>query len=98
MSYGTSGLKTKEERFYVGAEIGKDTMCWNWIGTKDSSGYGRFRFFYKTILAHRFSYELFVGEIPTGLVIDHLCRNTSCVNPAHLEPVSIYENCRRGIE
>jgi hypothetical protein len=48
------------------------------------------------IRAHRFAYELLVGPIPEGLVIDHLCRNRRCVNPAHLEPVTAEENWRRG--
>jgi len=46
--------------------------------------------------AHRFGYELLVGPIPTGLTLDHLCRVRTCVNPAHLEPVSIGENVLRG--
>lgn len=50
----------------------------------------------KIILAHRFSYETFVGPIPEGLVIDHLCRNTLCVNPKHLEPVTNTTNVMRG--
>lgn len=71
------------------------TGCWDWQLTKTSQGYGR-----KTVkgvkqFAHRLYYEKFVGPIPEGLSIDHLCRNPSCVNPAHLEPVTHQENMRR---
>jgi hypothetical protein len=47
--------------------------------------------------AHRFYYEQHVGPIPEGLQLDHLCRNTRCVNPAHLEPVTGAENMRRRV-
>lgn len=50
----------------------------------------------RTGSAHRAAYELLVGVIPEGLVIDHLCRHRSCVNPAHMEPVTQGENIRRG--
>ena len=65
--------------------------CIRWTGTIDSDGYGRLG----GRLAHRVAYEKAVGEIPTGLELDHVCRNKACVNPAHLEPVSRMENMRR---
>jgi len=89
---------TFEERFrshFVAAPNG----CWVWTGFIDRHGYGRFRVegrVGKTLFAHRVSYELFVGPIPAGLQIDHLCRNHPCVNPRHLEPVTQKENCLRG--
>lgn len=74
------------------------TRCLVWIGSTDLHGYGHFRVSnsYRSS-AHRWSYKHWVGQIPEGLVIDHLCRNTSCVNPVHLEPVTHAENVRRGI-
>jgi len=47
--------------------------------------------------AHALAYEVLVGPRPDGKDLDHLCRTRSCVNPAHLEPVSRAENCRRGL-
>lgn len=49
------------------------------------------------IYAHRLSYELFVGPIPDGYELDHLCRNRGCVNPAHLEAVTHRVNVLRGL-
>lgn len=70
--------------------------CWLWKGQKTQDGYGRFSARGESVRAHRYTYELFVGKIPNGLVIDHLCRNRSCVNPLHLEPVTNRENLLRG--
>lgn len=71
--------------------------CWEWAGTRNR-GYGRLSHGTGAALqAHRVAYELYVGEIPAGLHIDHLCRNRSCVNPAHLEPVTNTENVMRGV-
>lgn len=71
--------------------------CWIWLGNPDREGYGRFYIDRKTgYMAHRYSYALAKGPIPRGLVLDHLCQNPSCVNPKHLEPVTIGENIRRG--
>jgi hypothetical protein len=79
--------------------------CWIWNGNvakhsnpKDPrSGYGRFLIGPKKYAqAHRYAYELLVGPIPTGLVIDHLCMVKRCVNPAHMEPTTRAENTRRA--
>ena len=69
--------------------------CWEWTGYR-VRGYGRFNWNSKYSGAHRIAYEALVGSIPAGLVIDHLCRNPPCVNPAHMEPVTQGENVRRG--
>ena len=69
--------------------------CWIWTAGK-TGGYGRFWDGRKQNYAHRFAYELLVGPVPPGLVIDHLCCVTACVNPLHLEPVTSGENIRRG--
>ncbi len=75
---------------------GEGQGCWEWTAYKSPEGYGRSRLGKKR-LAHRIAYELLVGPVPEGLQLDHLCRNRSCVNPAHLEPVTSRENTARGI-
>lgn len=69
-----------------------NTGCWLWLGAV-SNGYGRAL---GGKLAHRLMYEREVGAVPDGLDLDHLCRVRSCVNPAHLEPVTRRENLLRG--
>jgi hypothetical protein len=74
--------------------------CWLWTGAHDAKGYGFCRYPRDGINvvqnAHRVVYEIERGPIPNGLDLDHLCRNSACVNPDHLEPVSRSVNVRRG--
>lgn len=70
--------------------------CWIWTGAIDA-GYGRIKIAGRRQGAHRAAYEALVGPIPTGLVIDHLCRVPRCINPDHLEPVTHRENTLRGV-
>lgn len=71
-------------------------VCWSWLGLVDTKGYGRIMVRYQEFKVHRVAYETWVGPIPAGLTLDHLCRNRRCVNPAHLEPVTNRENVLRG--
>jgi hypothetical protein len=71
--------------------------CWIWTAGKNDSGYGTARHVdFKTNRAHIIVYTLLSGAYNADLQIDHLCRNRSCVNPAHLEPVTQKENLARG--
>ena len=78
------------------------TPCWNWKGCNKQGGYGQIHVRWvpghgsRQRLAHVVAYELFVRPMPTGLELDHLCRNHGCVNPEHLEAVTHKENTRRG--
>lgn len=79
------------DRFW--SKVNKSGDCWLWIAGRSAQGYGKF--FYskgingqKNLQAHRISYLLKNGELINGLVIDHVCKNTSCVNPMHLRQVT----------
>ena len=74
------------------------SCCWLWLGGSGGKGgpeqrYGQ----YRARRAHRLAYEAVIGAIPDGRVLDHLCRNRLCVNPAHLEPVTHQINILRGV-
>lgn len=72
------------------------TKCIEWKGYTWPSGYGCIKREGRSQRAHRYFYEKKFGKIQKGYVIDHLCRNKSCVNVDHLEAVTMAENTRRG--
>lgn len=71
--------------------------CWLWTKSRSRDGYGWASLNEKTYQAHRFVYTIVIGPIPDGLQLDHLCRVRHCVNPSHLEPVTVIENLKRGV-
>lgn len=95
------------DRFWNFVELAP--ACWLWTGAL-VGGYGKFKVDGKSVAAHRWSYEEYVGPIPEGLQLDHLCHtrdvvncvasgqcmHARCVNPSHLEPVTGQENSLRG--
>lgn len=83
------------ERFWPKVDKRGPNGCWLWTGRLFSNGYGCFMLKGRSLLAHRVAFE-WQGDIPEGLHLDHLCRVRACVNPAHLEPVTIQENNRRA--
>ncbi len=85
------------DRFWSKVMPEPNSGCWLWIAST-SEGYGQFydRARNAPARAHRVAYTALVGPILDGLHIDHLCRQTICCNPAHLEPVTLAENTRRG--
>lgn len=78
-----------------------DDGCIEWLGATTGAGYAQIKLTpsegKRLVYVHRWSYEYHVGPIPTGLEIDHLCHNTLCVNPAHLEAVTPRINFLRSL-
>lgn len=73
-----------------------DGTCWIWTGRRNAAGYGQLEAGGRPWKAHRYVYTQVKGPIPDGLTLDHLCRRPACVNPDHLQPVSMAENLRRA--
>ena len=94
-------IQSNSERFWSKVNRGLPSECWEWRRHQSKDGYGLFdkwigKDTYTSVVASRFAYGDIYGEIPTGLQIDHLCRNRLCCNPNHLELVTQQENIKRG--
>ncbi len=103
---GVVGMRgTESERFWAKVDTAgpwamqhhAPGQCWVWTKSDNGLGYGQFYLAGgKKVKAHRWAYESIVRTIPAGLDLDHVCRRHSCVNPAHLEPVTRSVNLLRG--
>lgn len=89
---------TPEQRFW--SKVAITPGCWLWLASTDGRGYGQFWSGVKLIKAHKWAYQQLVGPVPAGMDLDHVkargCAHRTCVNPAHLEPVTRKENIQRG--
>ena len=94
--------RTTGRRHILGVEVDHNKGCWLWTGRKHRASNGHYGEAWnpeksKWVSAHRYLYEAAKGPIPPGLTIDHLCRTTLCINPEHLEAVTLRMNVLRGV-
>lgn len=81
----------KEEISIFWKSIIKTGECWIWNGTYNH-GYGVLRYKGRVNIAHRLSYIINVGDIAEEYIIHHICCNTFCVRPSHLEAILVKEH------
>lgn len=78
--------------------VTKSEACWEWTGARTTAGYGHFQFLCRHYYAHRLSYEIAFGAVPSGMVICHRCDNPKCVRPEHLFLGTHADNARDKVE
>ena len=93
---GLDSLTKLPQRIVDAIRINVDSGCWEWRNSLNYKGYGHCYLGGRMLGAHRVVWTLLCGDIPRGMVLDHLCRIRRCVNPAHMEPVTVRENTLRG--
>lgn len=87
---GFKPRRTPEDRFWE--KVNKTSGCWLWTAGTNTNGYGRFLLNGSKVGAHRFAYELSIGPIPDGLMLDHICSTPLCVRTDHLRPATAKQN------
>ena len=80
--------KPVDVRFWSKVKKQGDLQCWEWTARRNRAGYGTFKYKNRTVLAHRVVFELLGKSIPSGMYVDHMCRNRACLNPQHLRFVT----------
>lgn len=101
-SFGGSSMSVEDRLLRYSsvdtASVHDGVPCRKWHGWMDKYGYGKIKVDGKTCKAHRIAYKVLGGKkLDTSKVLDHRCRNRNCIEPAHLEPVSMVENTLRGM-
>lgn len=82
---------------YFWSRTDRRGLCWVWTGSKVPDGYGKLNYAGTSVSAHRLAYELTYGAIPSGMEIDHQCRNRACINPEHLAAVTRKANAENRV-
>lgn len=87
-------VSTAWQRFWPKVDAKNPNQCWNWTGSRGTTGYGYFKATGRNVRAHRFMWEIANGPVPDGLQVLHHCDNPSCVNPGHLWLGTISDNIK----
>ncbi len=95
-AFNSTRLKGRYKPDYALEDRGFDTPCWIWQKSIKASGHGQVAVAGSPMLAHRHYYELEKGPIPKRAQVVQKCGVRACVNPDHLEVISMKERNRRS--